>query len=73
MSKLPKEIGLSISFGLFTRSLASTQKQKSQERKMKIQKKTFKKITRRCAALYRLYRKRIHMVEAELGGELHAC
>ena len=39
---------------------------------MKIQKK-IKKITRRCAALYRLYRKRIHMVEAELGGELHAC
>ena len=40
---------------------------------MKIQKKTFKKIARRCSALYRLYRKRIHMVEAELGGELHAC
>ena len=42
---------------------------------MKIQKK-IKKITRRCAALYRLfaqYRKRIHIVEAELGGELHAC
>ena len=43
---------------------------------MKIQKKTFKKITRRCVALYRLfvqYRKRINMVESELGGELHAC
>ena len=43
---------------------------------MKIQKKTFKKITRRCAALYRLfvqYRKRIRIVESELGGELHAC
>ena len=43
---------------------------------MKIQKKTFKKITRRCVALYRLfiqYRKRINMVETELGGELHAC
>lgn len=43
---------------------------------MKIQKKTFKKITRRCIALYRLfvhYRKRINMVEAEIGGELHAC
>ena len=58
------------------RSLVSTQNQKSQERDMKIQKKTFKKITRRCAALYRLftqYRKRISMVELELGGELHAC
>ena len=43
---------------------------------MKTQKKTFKKITRRCAALYRLfvqYRKRTRMVESELGGELHAC
>ncbi len=43
---------------------------------MGIQKKTFKKITRRCAALYRLfvqYRKRICMVESELGGEMHAC
>ncbi len=40
---------------------------------MKIQKKTFRKITRRCAALYRLYRKRIRIVEAELGGELHVC
>ncbi len=43
---------------------------------MKIRKKTFGKITRRCAALYRLfvhYRKRIRMVESELGGELHAC
>ncbi|HOW59089.1 MAG TPA: hypothetical protein PLO78_05120 [Candidatus Omnitrophota bacterium] len=46
---------------------------------MKSHKKTFKKITRRCAALYRLfvnhryYRRRINMVEAELGGEIHAC
>ncbi|MFH0985259.1 MAG: hypothetical protein V1882_06950 [Candidatus Omnitrophota bacterium] len=43
---------------------------------MKIQKKTFKKIARRCTALYRLffrYRKLINKVESELGEELHAC
>ena len=43
---------------------------------MKIQKKTFKKITRRCVALCRLfvhYRKRVRMVQTELGGHLEAC
>jgi len=43
---------------------------------MKLQKRSLKKISRRCAALYRLftqYRKRIRMVESELGGEIYAC
>ena len=44
---------------------------------MKIQKKTFKKSTRRCAALYRLLIHRakriLSMVEVELGEQLHAC
>jgi len=43
---------------------------------MKWHKKTFKKITRKCAALVRCfvhYRKRIQMVETELGGRLETC
>ena len=43
---------------------------------MKIQKKPFKKIIRKCAALYRLfgqYRKRVRMVQTELGANLEAC
>lgn len=43
---------------------------------MKFQKRSLKKISRRCVALYRLfvhYRKRVQMVQMELGGHLEAC
>ena len=43
---------------------------------MKMQRKPFKKFARRCAALYRLftyYRKRVQMVEQELGSQIEAC
>ena len=43
---------------------------------MKLQKRSLKKISRRCVALYRLffnYRKRVQMVQIELGGRLEAC
>ena len=43
---------------------------------MKIQRKSLKKFARRCAAFYRLftyYRKRVRMIEAELGSQLEAC
>lgn len=43
---------------------------------MKLQKKSLKKVVRKCAALYRLfvhYRKRVRMVQLELGGHLETC
>lgn len=36
-------------------------------------KKLLKKFSRRYAAVYCLYRKRVQMVELELGGQLGAC
>lgn len=41
-----------------------------------MKKKFFKKISRKCGALYRWfshYRKRIRMIETELGGRPEAC
>lgn len=43
---------------------------------MIMQRKPFKKFVRRCTALCRwfaYYRKRVRMIETELGGRLEAC
>jgi len=43
---------------------------------MKIQRKPLKRFARRCVAIYRrfaYYRKRVRMIESELGNPLEAC
>jgi hypothetical protein len=43
---------------------------------MNMQRRPLKKFTRKCAALYRwftYYRKRVRMIESELGSQLEAC
>lgn len=41
-----------------------------------MKKKLLKKITKKCAAIYRwfrIYRRRVRMTEHELGGRIEAC
>ncbi len=43
---------------------------------MKTQRRSFRKMIRRCAAFYRwfaYYRKRVRLIEAELGSQIEAC
>lgn len=43
---------------------------------MRLQKKTFKRLVRKCTAVYRMfahYQKLVRMAETELDGRLEAC